>query len=389
MILCQCVVQRLFSGGGRFGPKGWPTLLRKAGRFAPKGWLFYSEIRTIDLAKIDLDKTVEDIVTQLLTNLPKLVSELTENYLEIFKHDMDHKLKQQKRQHLAFESKLYEKWKEPLNLLEYFLTLAMELGSEFNHDFRPIAAQRKNHLFEALTRLHSRSSQVSFEILTLLKSGFADGAHARWRTLHEIAVVAVFLAEYGDDVANRYLCHELIDSYKAANIYQKNCVRLGCEPLSTAEMAVFEKLYQKAKDQFGSSFCTDYGWAATIIDKKPIRFSDIEEKVKMEHMRSYYKLASNNVHANPKGVYYRLGLSQTNKDILLAGPSNTGLADPANGTVISICQITTSLLLREPNLDRVVASKALLSLSGDIQELFTKTQLDLENSPPTPKTGRI
>jgi hypothetical protein len=31
------------SEGGRFGPKGWPTFLRKAGRFAPKRWLFYSE----------------------------------------------------------------------------------------------------------------------------------------------------------------------------------------------------------------------------------------------------------------------------------------------------------------------------------------------------------
>ena len=32
--------------GGRFAPKRWPTLLRKAGRFGPKGWPLYSEKRT-------------------------------------------------------------------------------------------------------------------------------------------------------------------------------------------------------------------------------------------------------------------------------------------------------------------------------------------------------
>ena len=108
----------------------------------------------------------------------------------------------------------------------------------------------------------------------------------------------------------------------------------------------------------------------------------------MQHMRSYYKLASNNVHANPKAVFYRLGLSNLNEEILLAGPSNTGLADPANGTALSICQITTSLLLRLPNLDRVVASNALLRLADDVQAAFTETQLKIEESPPQVSPGR-
>jgi hypothetical protein len=98
----------------------------------------------------------------------------------------------------------------------------------------------------------------------------------------------------------------------------------------------------------------------------------------MQHMRSYYKLASNNVHANPKGVFYRLGLSRFDEEILLAGPSNTGLADPANGTLSSICQITTSFLLHDTNLDRIVASQALLRLSHDIQRLFVEVQLEIE-----------
>ena len=337
---------------------------------------------SLDVSDVDnLEETAKNVAQQLLSDLPKLISELTDQYVDTLKRDLDRKIKPLRKQRRAFESRLYEKWEEPLDYLEYFLALAMDLGSEFNQDFRPIAAERKDHVFEALTRLHARSSQVGFEILTLLKSGFADGAHARWRTLHEIAVVAVFLSEYGEDVANRYLCYKFVDSYRAAKLYQKNCVRLGYEPLSEAEMLNFDKMYQQAQKQFGRSFCKANGWAATIINKDRITFSDIEEKVAMQHMRSYYKLASNNVHANPKGVFYRLGLSHLNKGILLAGPSNTGLADPANGTALSICQITTSLLLHETNLDRLVASKALFRLSDHIQRVFTETQLDIEKSP--------
>ncbi len=353
-------------------------LIRKSN--IPKETLSTKKL-SINLADVDnLDKTIDEILQQFLSNLPELVSELTDYYIVALRKDYAQKLKPFQKQRHAFEAKLHKEWEEPLKLFEHFLFFAMELGEEFNNAYRPVAAQRNDHVFEALTRLHARSCQIGLEILTLLKSGFADGAHARWRTLHEIAVVSVFLSEYGEDIANRYLCYEIIDSYKAAMLYQRSCSRLGYEQLSSDEMHNFEKIYQQAKHQFGSRFTKDYGWAATIISKGRLTFSDIEKKVDMNHMRSYYKLASNNVHANPKSVFYRLGLSPTDKDILLAGPSNTGLADPANGTLLSISQITTTLLLHEANLDRIVASKALLHLNNDIQEAFTETQLNLEKT---------
>jgi hypothetical protein len=43
----------------------------------------------------------------------------------------------------------------------------------------------------------------------------------------------------------------------------------------------------------------------------------------LDYLRPYYKLASHNVHAQPKGILFKLGLVQ-NQDILLAGPSNYG-----------------------------------------------------------------
>lgn len=81
-------------------------------------------------------------------------------------------------------------------------------------------------------------------------------------------------------------------------------------------------------------------------------------------------MASHNVHANPKGVLFKLGLQGCTDDILLAGPSNAGLADPGHLTAISLTQVTTTLLTTRPNLDRLVASRILLKLTDEIGETF-------------------
>ena len=44
------------------------------------------------------------------------------------------------------------------------------------------------------------------------------------------------------------------------------------------------------------------------LSKQDLNFSDIERAVRLDHLRPYYKLASHNVHANPKGMLFRLGL---------------------------------------------------------------------------------
>jgi Family of unknown function (DUF5677) len=339
---------------------------------------------TIDLASTDsLDDKVNAVISSLTSHMPNLVDDLMTTYMTALKRDSAQKLEAYDKERRGFESRLRKRWKEPLRQLAFFLYFAMELGQEFNEDYRPIAVKERDHVFEALARLHARSCQISLEVLTLIRSGFADGAHARWRTLHEIAVVASFISKYGEEIANRYLCYEVVDSYKAACVYQKNCVRLGYEPLSSKEMDALQKGYEQAKRQFGASFVKGYGWAAPIIEKgakDKLTFSTIESMVEMGHMRSYYKLASNNVHANPKGIFFKLGLANAGKEILLAGPSNTGFADPATGTIVSIGQITTAFLLHSPNLDRIMACKGLLVLADEIQEAFLKVQFEVEKA---------
>jgi hypothetical protein len=64
----------------------------------------------------------------------------------------------------------------------------------------------------ALVKLHARACLISAEILSLLRSGHASGAHARWRALHEVAVIADFLASGDSDLARGYLLYEHVES---------------------------------------------------------------------------------------------------------------------------------------------------------------------------------
>ena len=103
-----------------------------------------------------------EILQEWLTKIPNFI---TENVAE-------------KR---SFESALNSAWAIPLDTLEALIDISLELGANFNQEFRPEALKEDDYVFEALTRLHARACQIAGEAYVLLKSGFADGAMARWR----------------------------------------------------------------------------------------------------------------------------------------------------------------------------------------------------------------
>jgi hypothetical protein len=271
---------------------------------------------------IDLGET-EPVVNEIAEHLSVKFAEAIPNMAlkigEIIARNMSRKVKGMLR-HQRYDTKSYEsfittKWGPALDLLEAMIVIATEAGEEFFEEIRRGKITGKDNLFEAITRLHARACQVAGEVLTLLKAGYADGAHARWRSLHEITVVLLFLSSSGEETAKKYLLHEAIESYKAALLYQKHCERLGCEPFTEKEMDKFKLDREQLVDQFGKSFAEDYGWAATELGIDKPCFRDIENKVELSHMHSFYKMASHNVHANPKGVFFKLGRLSDGPDI--------------------------------------------------------------------------
>ena len=66
----------------------------------------------------------------------------------------------------------------------------------------------------------------------------------------------------------------------------------------------------------------------------------------------------------------RLGLCEAKEDILLVGPSNSGMTDPAHATAISLGQTTVTLLTRTPTLDHIVLINIILEFADEIGQIF-------------------
>jgi hypothetical protein len=325
----------------------------------------------------DLEKFSDEFFKSLPSNISKTAEELSKNVLEDLKRDSKRMLKDRKKEISRFESNLYKVWGKAFDLLQMFIVISLEAGEKYNYEFKTDSTEDDNYVLEVMARLHARACQIASEILALIKSGHADGAHARWRSLHEVSVVALFISTNGNELAERYLLYDNVESYKAATIYQEHCEKLGYEPLTKEELNEIKEIYDNLIDRFGKNYRYDYGWASSAIGKNKPSFRDIEKVAGLKHLRPYYKMACHNVHANPRGLFFKLGLYPESGDILLAGPSNVGMADPGHSTALSLAQITVSLLTHQPNLDRLVICQILMKLEKEIGEAFMEAARSL------------
>lgn len=291
-----------------------------------------------------------------------------------------------------FETRLYERWRKPIDMLEIFINVCLNEGSKVNTQYRKEAALSKDYAFDVLTRLHARACQISLEIFTLLKSGLPEGAHARWRTLHEVAVVSYFIGEKGRNIAERYLKFQTIETYNEALVFQKYAKRLGYEPFRDEEMQILRKSRDNVIGEYGKDFDCEYGWIPKeIISAR--NFAKLEEYMKFGHLRPYYKWACHNVHSGPKGMTSKLGILRKAGEgqVLLAGSSNYGLADPGQSCALSLGQITVGLLAfrsrvymtveKSPKsmLETLVKLIVILELVDDISEAFCEVQSQMES----------
>lgn len=277
----------------------------------------------------------------------------------------------------GFNDRLLKRWQKPIDLLEMELIASFEIGSEYNATNRSAAANNNDYLFDVLTRQHARSCLIGNEIVALLKNGFADGAFGRWRSLHETVAASFFIQKHGQQVAERFLSYEIIESYKQALAYQKHCAKLGEQPLDQRELDDLTAERDSAIKKYGENFASEYGWVPETIIKKP-NFASIEALSGLDHLRPYYKMACFNVHSGPKSIKFNLALMKNSKPLLLAGPSNFGLADPGQAAAIAIYQMTACLITQKPTIDNLISLRFMAKLVEEIKNDFVEVQMEIE-----------
>ena len=243
----------------------------------------------------------------------------------------------------GFEARLEAIWGRGLDLADLVISEVYGAGRWVNDLLGPSAPARQDHKFEALIRLHGKALLTAREVFTLLRRGYSSGAFARWRTLHEVRVVLLLLADGDEELSRRYLAHEHVDAFKGQEEYERAWETMGHE---RPDWSADERKQHRAElvEEFGDDFLGDYGWAAPLFDNKaPRGFRPLEGLVELDPWRHYYRLASQGVHANAGGITGNIqDLAET--DIIWAGPSDAGLADPAQCSLIALADATDGLL---------------------------------------------
>lgn len=201
-------------------------------------------------------------------------------------------LEERRRGRHEYRKMIEEHWAQAFDLYEVVLRLAFEAGT----DFGETRAERLDgqRVFVVLNRLHARGCRIAEEILVLLKNGYGQGALARWRTLHEVTCTAIFIAEHDEDVAERYLLHEVVESWQAMKDYERCASALDYEPLAEGELEHAREQVDRLIEQFGKAFKEPYGWAADALARDPgvkgvSGFAAIEKAVELNHLRALYR----------------------------------------------------------------------------------------------------
>jgi hypothetical protein len=312
---------------------------------------------------IDISDLGDIELKRITDSIPSIINEIAEKtegiLLKTLKKRAPLMIEDHHRADAAFQKQLGRKWNKAFKLFKMFIVIAEEVGADHNHEIRS-SEESLSPKFEVHSRLHARGCQVSKEIFALLGSGFADGAHARWRTLHELAVDANIISEHDNELSQRYINHDVIQKYKSANLYQEHCAELNFEPIPDDEINILRDSYKNLTSVYGESFKNEYGWASELKKGGNPTFKDLEIIANLQHIRPFYKLACLNVHGGPRGLFFRLGLNvEEENKILLTGPSVFGLSDPIQNATYSLMLITSLLLMFNPNLDCLVVLKVL------------------------------
>lgn len=173
---------------------------------------------------------------------------------------------------------LSAQWGGAIRTLKIMLGISREIGQIILSD--PSLSSHSRSKIVLMLRLHVRACQVADEIILLLQNGFADGAMARWRTMHEICVIISLINEGSDELVFRFVDHEAVATKQGASAYMETATAMGLDPISAFDINVIEVNYSIVRGKYGKEFCDQYGWANILFDGRRATFSDLEKKGK-------------------------------------------------------------------------------------------------------------
>lgn len=227
-------------------------------------------------------------------------------------------------------------WRSAFDLLDTFIWNCIEMQAAIQRRFERWGEE--DDLSQLMTRTAGRGARIGWEVAWLLRGGFPEAARARWRTLHEVAVLVTYLRIHGHQAAERIVGHEL---FQTLQFNQAGRLADGSEQALGDEFKWEQNLIQEMLTRYGPDFVHRYGWAADVVGKVRPTFKDIEAAAGMAGWRKAYEDATYASHGTSRPLHEE-SFQRHGRDVL--APTHDGLATPAIMTIRSLLQVTCATL---------------------------------------------
>lgn len=241
-----------------------------------------------------------------------------------------------RRKHAEVVHQIEQRWGAALDAYDLLVITAqnaLRVADEYTY---PDAVTHQDYQYEALQKLAARVCQIAKEVRVLMAAGYAPAASTRWRSAHEVHVVAVLLERHDATLAKRYLLYNVVERSKLANdtemVYKQAGIPLP--PEHAAAIAEVRQEREKLKQEYEKEFFEKpQGWAASLVRDTSIR--GLEKAAGLSDRRSAYNIASGSIHPNTAGTFAYAVPVDGGMAVAL-GPSSEGLLEPGISTVVAV-----------------------------------------------------
>jgi hypothetical protein len=331
----------------------------------------------------DLTESITDVLQDVSRAISQAVPEALAKAADVVTDHMSESALEHasylRKAHADRAEAVQRMWGVALDQLDFLRNIVLEWSCEAL-ELRSGPYANPNTAF-ALDRLVARTYEVVGEIITLARSGYADGALARWRSLHEICVIAMFLAKQSDRCARMYLSHHQVEELRLLEMDRASGTANTYDTHSDRYISHLRRQKLAMVNTFGTAFSSDYGWASIELGRGKTTFRELENHVGLEILRRGYQRANSTVHGGALATLTRISLGISGVDGAIVPPSY-GCEVAANYATASLSMMVAELCSRTENADLVAMSIVVHNHASKIREQIAQTQKKISADSP-------
>ena len=306
--------------------------------------------RLIETAREKFKGKSEDFEKRLIKRLPKTILGANKVLRKTVLKTCITEIRKNKKREKELAGTIANRYASSLPYFEILIEFNLLITQGIYRKYYKLMTTHDDQLkLDVQIEIHARGCQIASEIRLLVKNGYADGAHARWRSLHELCIIFLFLYDSDHIVTKMYLEYEVIESWNKLKKYQDSYPKLGWRPIHEKQVKALEAQRSLLITQYGKEFSKSYGWTMSVLAPGERTIRGIEKHVGKDYLSGIYSWASENVHAGISGNRKRLGLGR-NSNKFLIGPTDQGLFDPIQFTSYSLIEMSNALLFLEDSM---------------------------------------